>query len=403
MKKPAIDPAESVNPSQPEKIRAMIVIDGSQWADSLASALARIPQAYSDILILGGESERLPIRMDPRSIHYKARPNDEPPILTACTLARRKGISHVVTLGRDAGFSHDHLQTAYNQICRDRDAVLLGRSATTDPDGTDAAHRNRSLAGFWLRLQTGIRTADPRSGLRVYPVTVLENLKVHSRRPYLFAMEVLVRAAWAGVTLKEVDLGVSESASGALKISSGRISLADRFWMLILNIHLTMRSITPLPHKKIVADSHRPGEKISVLHPLRSIRTLLTENASPGQLSLTAALGVFLGALPLIALHNVTILFAAGYFRLNKVAALVASQLCMPPLVPALCIEAGYFMRNGEFLTEFTIQTIGYQAHQRLLEWLLGSLLLAPVLAALVGGTVYFLAFFIRKRILQKE
>ena len=136
---------------------------------------------------------------------------------------------------------------------------------------------------------------------------------------------------------------------------------------------------------------------------MRSIRALLTENISPGQLALASALGVFLGTLPLIFLHNVTILFAAGYFRLNKVAALVASTICMPPIVPALCIEAGYFMRRGKFLTEISIETIGYQAHQRLFEWLLGSLLLAPVLAALVGGIIFLLAYYIQKGILQRE
>jgi hypothetical protein len=69
---------------------------------------------------------------------------------------------------------------------------------------------------------------------------------------------------------------------------------------------------------------------------LLSIKTLLTENITPGQLAMAGALGVFLGSLPLIAVHTIAILFAAGYFRLNKVAALAASQLCMPPIVPAL-------------------------------------------------------------------
>ena len=64
----------------------------------------------------------------------------------------------------------------------------------------------------------------------------------------------------------------------------------------------------------------------------------------------------------------------------------------MPPIVPALCIETGYFLRHGSFLTEVSLKTLGYQALDRLLEWLLGALLLAPLLAGLAGGLVWILA-----------
>ncbi|MHB8707502.1 MAG: DUF2062 domain-containing protein, partial [Desulfuromonadales bacterium] len=178
-----------------------------------------------------------------------------------------------------------------------------------------------------------------------------------------------------------------------------RVSHFDKFRdnlrLTVLNTGLTMRSVAPWPHRKIIADC-TTGEKISVLRPLRSIRQLLTEHLSPWQLAAAAALGVFLGTLPLIAAHTIAILFAASYLRLNKVAAVSASQLCIPPLVPALCIETGYYLRNGRFLTEFTLETLGRQGLARLYEWLLGSLLLAPLLALSVGGVVYLLALIVR-------
>jgi uncharacterized protein (DUF2062 family) len=127
---------------------------------------------------------------------------------------------------------------------------------------------------------------------------------------------------------------------------------------------------------------------------MRSLRTLLRENTSPTQLALAAAVGVFLGTLPLIACHTLVIILTATYFRLNKVAALASSQLCMPPVVPALCIETGYFLRHGRFLTEISLETLGYQALERLYEWLLGSLVLAPLLALLIGGMTLLMARF---------
>ena len=68
----------------------------------------------------------------------------------------------------------------------------------------------------------------------------------------------------------------------------------------------------------------------------------------------------------------------------------------MPPLVPALCIEAGYFLRHGTFLTEISLRTIGYQALWRFYEWLLGSLVIGPALGLIVGSAIYVTARVLR-------
>jgi len=67
-------------------------------------------------------------------------------------------------------------------------------------------------------------------------------------------------------------------------------------------------------------------------------------------------------------------------------------HLCMPPFVPALCIEIGYFIRNGRWLTEISVNTVVIQFTDRLFEWVLGSLIVAPVGAVIVGVIVYFIS-----------
>jgi len=69
----------------------------------------------------------------------------------------------------------------------------------------------------------------------------------------------------------------------------------------------------------------------------------------------------------------------------------------VPPFVPALCIEAGYFMRHGTFLTEISIKTVGYQALERIYEWLIGSLMLAPLFAVFVGSIIFLIALFLKR------
>jgi uncharacterized protein (DUF2062 family) len=157
-------------------------------------------------------------------------------------------------------------------------------------------------------------------------------------------------------------------------------------------------SLFPIPRRQIL-DQYKNNERITIRHPIRSIKKLVTQKMSPGRLAIAGALGVFLGTLPLIGIHTITILFAAGFFRLNKMVALSTSQLCMPPLVPALCIETGYFLRHGKFLTEISLQTIGHQALERCYEWLVGSVLLAPVISIFIAGVIYTMASLIKRKV----
>ena len=270
-------------------------------------------------------------------------------------------------------------------------ALVLGRRPAHANHDLVVRWREVRLPRFWLKMQTGRALEDPSCALRVYPLSVIENVRLYQQGAILNA-EILVKSAWADVPFAEVDVNTDQS------IWSGEDSpFWTPVWRLALDIHYTLRSVLPVPHRKLITPKSTAKKPVSVWRPMRSLRTLLRENTSPGQLALAAAMGVFFGTLPLIALHSLVIMLSATYFRLNKVAALSASQLCMPPVVPALCIEIGHLLRHGRFLTEISLETIGYQALDRLYEWLLGSLILAPFLAFLVGGVTLLLARLARR------
>lgn len=300
--------------------------------------------------------------------------------------ARTREASHLAIFPARALPSEADLQCLAEACQTHPEALILGRRQAAAQAGWLQRWTEGSLARFWLKIQTGWHLEDPASPLRIYPLALIDHLRLFQGGEAL-ATEILVKSAWADVPLSEVRL-----AADAAGFRTARESAWRSVWRFLLNIHYTLRSVLPVPHRKLVTRAGTPGDAISVWRPMRSLRTLLRENASPTQLALAAAMGVFLGTLPLIALHTLFIILTATYFRLNKVAALAASQLCMPPVVPALCIEIGYLMRHGRFLTEISLETIGYQALERLYEWLIGSLALAPLLACLMGGITFVLA-----------
>jgi uncharacterized protein (DUF2062 family) len=266
------------------------------------------------------------------------------------------------------------------------EALIIGHRPPIRSAGWHQRWFGEKIPRFWLKIQTGRHLTDPLCTLRVYPVTVIENLRLYQRGTTLDT-EILVKSAWADVPFQDVPVDRDIPVPGGTQPT-----LRESGWQFLLNIHYALRSVLPVPHRKLVSQDGEAGTKISVWRPMRSLRTLLRENTSPTQLALATAVGVFLGTLPLIACHTLVIILTATYFRLNKVAALASSQLCMPPVVPALCIETGYFLRHGRFLTEISLETLGYQALERLYEWLLGSLVLAPLLALLIGGMTLMMA-----------
>jgi uncharacterized protein (DUF2062 family) len=386
----------TIHRAAPESQQILIVLFDSRPAVAIHRLVRAAKEVRAQVLVTAPDNPKMDrLAGQASNLHLpRNRHTNQGPVQSAVNAAHHLGMTHIITLDPVRDLSQDDLSTMAAAIQRDPGAVFVGRP---EPGAQGSAPRiglKRRLGNFWYRLQTGLQLDDARSGVYIFPLSVIDLLSL-SARPSMYRIQAPVKAAWAGAEIKQVTLsGFRESS---LPHSGGRRMSGHAIGQWLMTLHLTMRAITPLPHPKIVTDTGQPHKKISVIHPLRSIKALLTENTTPWQLCLATAMGVFLGALPLIAVHTIVILFAAGFFRLNKVAALAASQLCMPPIVPALCIEAGYYLRFGELLTELSIETLGYQAVDRLYEWLLGSLFLGPVLAVLAGAVVYLASVVIRR------
>lgn len=336
--------------------------------------------------VLGG----LPVRV----VRHGKNRGKGAAILTAAREARSMGVTHIITVDADGQHDPSEIERFFRAMEEHPEAVLVGKRDFKAAGAPLSRRFGRAFSNFWFRVQTGRPIGDSQSGFRAYPVDVLLHLPLREKG-FAFEIEVLVRAAWAGAEVRDVDVSVVYPP-GDLHVSHFHL-LRDNARLALLNTRLSMRSMLPWPHSRLPGAPGEEGPGVSVLHPVRSLRILMKGDATPGRLAAAAALGVFLGALPLIGFHTVAILFSAGFMRLNRIAAVAASQLCMPPLVPALCIEAGYYMRHGRFLTEVSLQTLGYQALERFYEWLIGSLFVGPALGLAVGGVVFGAAIMITR------
>ena len=307
-------------------------------------------------------------------------------ILTGAAVARRLGMTHIITLDADAQHDPVDIPRFIEAISSQPLTLFVGVRDFDTPNVPVSSRFGRAFSNFWFRVQTSGQLGDTQSGFRAYPLAILDNL-TFTESHYSFEVEALVRAAWAGFVLADIPVRVHYQPAGE-RISHFR-PFMDNLRLTLLNTRLTARAIVPVPQKQFAQDE---SGKITPLRPMKSLRLLLSRDETPRNLALSGALGVFIGVLPIFGLHSLTIILVLGFMRLSKITGLATSQLCMPPLVPALCIEMGYYMRHGRFLTEISWQTLGREGLQRMWEWLLGSLLLAPVLGIICGITVFILA-----------
>ena len=381
------------------KVKFVIVIPVYNHAKSLRDVVLKALEVHDTVMVVDDGSTDGGLDtlkgLDIIVLQHPINRGKGAALLTAAKASRRLGMTHMVSIDADGQHNPDDFKRFVPLVKKDPHAIIVGKRDFQTMNVPGLSRFGRHFSNFWLRLQTGQAVRDTQSGFRSYPLAVLERLKLRENG-YAFEVEVLVKAAWAGIALREVDISVYYPP-GSERISHFHV-FRDNLRLSLLNTKLTLRSFVPVPHRRIL-DRDRSDHKISIWHPIRSLKSLLTENWSPGQLATAGAMGVFLGTLPLIGLHTITILLAAGFFRLNKLAAVGTSQFCMPPLVPALCIETGYFLRHGKFLTEVSLQTLGYQGLERLFEWVIGSVILAPLISVVMWCSLFMTALIVKRTI----
>jgi len=314
-------------------------------------------------------------------------------ILTASRYIEGRGGTYMITV--DADGQHDPREMErFFPLMQESDARLIIGCRDFNTDNVPASSRfGRKFANFWLKAETGCTIDDCQSGFRAYPVRYLNQLRFKGSR-YDFEAEVLAKAAWAGLELMMVPIAVHYPKPEE-RVSSFNPFL-DNLRLTRIHSMLVGRRLLPLPHKRLVAGKQRLD--LSLLrHPAKVLRLLIRENATPEGLALSAAVGVFLAVLPILFAHSIVILYVALRLNLNKVVALNVQHIAMPPFVPALCIEVGYYMRHGQWLTDLSFATVFAQFSSRLYEWFLGSLIIGPLLAVLIGAIMYISATVIKK------
>ena len=377
------------------EFKPLIVIPLYNHAATVKKVAEETLAYYNDVLIVddGSTDNGASEITDPRVsiIRHDKNKGKGAAILTAAKWAGENNFTHMVTIDADGQHYPKDIGKLLDAAKEHRHSIIIGKRNFEDPSIPSASKFGRKFSGFWAKVQTSKTIIDMQSGFRVYPLEIFGKYKIYAKG-FGFEVEAVIKALWAGFGVEEVEVDVHYPDKKQRVSHFGFIR--DNAKLGILNTYLTIRSMIPFPHRKFI--ENEKGEVVS-LNPFKVVVEQMKKKENPLHLGVSAAWGSFWGAMALPGIRTMILFIGVGWFNLNRAVAFSVDKLAMPPFIPFVCIETGYFIRHGKFLTEISWKIIGVQFFQRVWEWVLGSLIVAPVFALLVGLTVFVCGHILRK------
>lgn len=367
----------------------VVLIPTYNNAGTLAQVISDVKEYASDVIVVNDGStdntaEILTAIEDIRIISYAKNRGKGYALKLGLSKAYEWGYRYAITIDSDGQHYADDIAVFVERIEQSPDTLLIGaRNLTADNMPSKNTFANK-FSNFWFKIETGQSLSDTQSGYRLYPLEKLQNIRLVTRR-YEFEVEIIVRAAWRGVKVENVPIKVYYAPDDK-RVSHFR-PLRDFTRISLLNSALVLYALL-------------------VYYPWRFVRSLTPENIhhfidkhithssdSNAKMAAAMGLGVFCGIVPLWGYQMILAGVVAHLLRLNKVVAIVFSNVSIPPMIPFILygsMVAGSItlgMDNIFSLDDISFESIGLS----LTQYIVGSCTLATV----AGVVVWLVAFIV--------
>jgi glycosyltransferase involved in cell wall biosynthesis len=281
--------------------------------------------------------------------------------------ASQMGFTHALTIDTDGQLDPGQIPELLRIAQSHPNMIVVGSREANAKNHPAASRWGRRVSNLLIKWESDLRISDSQCGFRVYPLKLIQQLKCRAGR-YGFESEILTRAAWAGIAIKELNVNC------IYDVPEGRVS-HFRVWrdsLACAMMHLRLLTIA----------------LTRWINPIRAWRNLRCDPKEHFRFSTAVAAGVFIANLPLYGVQTLLSLFVAKRFRLNPLAVVAGSSISTPPLGPLLIVAAiavGHCCLHGAWpqVASFDPRTVGYFALMKsvLLEWTIGGIICGTILA----------------------
>ena len=305
--------------------------------------------------------------------------------------ALSKNYQYAISIDSDGQHYPEDLEKFLIKIKEQPNSLIIGARNMEQASVPGKSSFGNKFSNFWFELETGIKMPDTQSGYRLYPIEKLKNISFYTTR-FEFEIEVIVKAAWAGIPVIPLPVGVFYPTKEE-RVSHFRPA-KDFFRISILNTCLVPLAIIWYRPKLFVKNLSTANIKAYFRN------AFFNKEESVLKKSLSVSLGIFFGIIPILGFQVISALAAAHLLKLNKAIVLVAINISLPPMIPPLVYAS---FKLGELVTQ-TKSTFSFShisSNNFKLDtylFLIGSCFLAMLLALLAGLITYVTLTFIRNK-----
>jgi len=300
------------------------------------------------------------------------------------------GYEYAITIDSDGQHYSDDILVFLNELeIEEKPSLLIGNRNMGQDGIPKKSSFGNSFSNFWFWFETGISLNDTQSGYRAYPLKAIPK-KLFTRK-FEFEIEIIVRTAWKGVTVKNVPIKIlydpNERVSHFRPFKDfTRISILNTILVLITLLYIKPRNFFRSFKKKSFKDFLRED--------------ILESNDSNYKKSLSIALGTFIGISPFWGFQTVIVIFLSVTLRLNKILAFAFSNISLPPVIPFIIFGSllvGSYIVPSETQLVFDTSITFTAIKNNMQQYLVGSIILALSTAVILGFLSFLLLTFFNR------
>jgi len=305
--------------------------------------------------------------------------------------AMELGYTHAITMDADGQHYAEDLPKFIAAVEARPESFVVGVRDLVAAGCPKHRQRSNAVSSFWFRAETGVRLRDTQCGFRCYPLALAQKIVAKSGR-YAFELEFMVRAAWVGTPI--VAVPVKCTYQDGIRNSHFR-PVVDLWRITSMNIKLVLQSwFVPRSLRMEWSFGIQTSRK-------ETLKELFSENAhEPWRLALAVGIGLFFGIAPIWGIQMAVVAIVAHWLRLNKMIALVASNISLGPgalVVTAMAIVTGHWIFPRERLS--IPPPIDYhKINIYFKEWVVGSVVFGAIVGLFGTVTAYIIARIVKRK-----
>jgi len=372
---------------QISKYKVCVIIPTFNNQNTLKRVIEGVLYYTNDIIIVNDgctddTSKILEDYKDLTQIHFTKNKGKGAALREGFKIAYQNNYNYAITIDSDGQHYPNDIPVFLNELEKDDRYLLIGSRNMTHDSVPKGSSFGNKFSNFWYWAETGNRLSDTQSGYRLYPLNPLHRIKFYTNK-FEFEIEVIVKAAWNGVPVKNVPIKVLYDKNE--RVSHFR-PYKDFARISVLNTWLVLVALLYIKPRDLLIKLKNKGIKRFF------VENILQNSDSPIKKSLSIALGIFIGIAPFWGFQTILALGVSAALKLNKFIAFAFSNISIPPMIPLIIwasLKMGIWVLNSDTDISYEGLTNNFNVLDSIKEYVVGSFALAFI-SAIIFGTLGF-------------